>query len=221
MCDCCKGHELPKTYNHSEVEQKWYAFWEEHGCFSHKNNAGGQPFSVVMPPPNVTGQLHLGHAVDNTMQDILTRWHRMQGHQTLWVPGCDHAGIATQAKVEEHLAKDGVSKYDLGREAFVDKVWEWKHQYHDRIVRQLKMLGSSCDWEQERFTLDEGCNDAVNEVFVRLFNEGLIYRGTYIINWCPKCQTTISDIEVEHNDHAGHLWYLRYPLADGFPALKI
>ncbi len=215
MCDCCKGHELPKTYNHSEVEQKWYAFWEEHGCFSHKNNAGGQPFSVVMPPPNVTGQLHLGHAVDNTMQDILTRWHRMQGHQTLWVPGCDHAGIATQAKVEEHLAKDGVSKYDLGREAFVDKVWEWKHQYHDRIVRQLKMLGSSCDWEQERFTLDERCEDAVNEVFVRLFNEGLIYRGTYIINWCPKCQTTISDIEVEHNDHAGHLWYLRYPLADG------
>ncbi len=215
MCDCCKGHELPKTYDHSEVEQKWYAFWEEHGYFSHKNNAGGEPFSVVMPPPNVTGQLHLGHAVDNTMQDILTRWHRMQGHQTLWVPGCDHAGIATQAKVEEHLAKDGVSKYDLGREAFVDKVWEWKHQYHDRIVRQLKMLGSSCDWDQERFTLDEGCNDAVNEVFVRLFNEGLIYRGTYIINWCPKCQTTISDIEVEHSDHAGHLWYLRYPLADG------
>ena len=218
MCDCCKHHEqheLPKTYDHHQVEQKWYQIWEENGYFSCKNNEGGEPFSVVMPPPNVTGQLHLGHAIDNTMQDILTRWHRMMGHQTLWVPGCDHAGIATQAKVEEHLAADGISKYDLGREAFVDKVWEWKHQYHDRIVKQLKMLGSSCDWDKERFTLDEGCNDAVNEVFVRLYNEGLIYRGTYIINWCPKCQTTISDIEVEHSDHPGHLWHLRYPLADG------
>ncbi len=211
MCD------LPKTYDHHEVEQKWYAFWEQNGFFSHKRNADEnlECFSVVMPPPNVTGQLHLGHAMDNTMQDILTRWHRMQGHQTLWVPGCDHAGIATQAKVEEHLAKDGVSKYDLGRDAFVDKVWEWKHQYHERIVKQLKMLGSSCDWEQERFTLDDGCNDAVNEVFVRLYNEGLIYRGTYIINWCPHCHTTISDIEVEHNEHAGHLWHFRYPLTDG------
>lgn len=212
MCD------LPKTYDHREVEQKWYAYWEEKGFFSHKRNAdngNNECFSVVMPPPNVTGQLHLGHAMDNTMQDILTRWHRMQGHQTLWVPGCDHAGIATQAKVEAHLAESGVSKYDLGRDAFVDKVWDWKHEYHKRIVKQLKMLGSSCDWEQERFTLDEGCNDAVNEVFVRLYNEGLIYRGTYIINWCPQCQTTISDIEVEHNDHAGHLWYLRYPLTDG------
>lgn len=215
MCDCGKRHELPKTYDHHDVEQKWYAHWEENGYFSCENNEGGEPFSVVMPPPNVTGQLHLGHAIDNTMQDILTRWHRMQGHQTLWVPGCDHAGIATQAKVEEHLAADGISKYDLGRDAFVDKVWDWKHQYHDRIVKQLKMLGSSCDWDHERFTLDEGCNDAVNEVFVRLYNEGLIYRGTYIINWCPKCQTTISDIEVEHSDHEGHLWHLRYPLSDG------
>lgn len=221
MCNCCGNNannnekrELPKTYDHHEVEQKWYAYWEQEGCFSHRLNEGGEPFSVVMPPPNVTGQLHLGHAIDNTMQDILTRWHRMQGHQTLWVPGCDHAGIATQAKVEEHLAKEGISKYDLGREAFVERVWDWKHQYHDRIVKQLKTLGSSCDWEQERFTLDEGCNEAVNEVFVRLYNEGLIYRGTYIINWCPKCQTTISDIEVEHADHAGHLWHLRYPLAD-------
>ena len=216
MCDHCSGHkELPKNYDHHEVEQKWYKYWEENGCFSHKNNEGGKPFAVVMPPPNVTGQLHLGHAIDNTMQDILTRWHRMMGDQTLWVPGCDHAGIATQAKVEEHLAKDGISKYDLGREAFLEKVWEWKDQYHDRIVNQLRLLGSSCDWDCERFTLDEGCNKAVNEVFVRLYNEGLIYRGTYIINWCPKCQTTISDIEVEHNDHDGHLWHLRYPLADG------
>lgn len=210
--------DLPKTYDHHEVEQKWYEYWEKGGFFSHKRNADNENaecFSVVMPPPNVTGQLHLGHAMDNTMQDILTRWHRMQGHQTLWVPGSDHAGIATQAKVEEHLAKNGVSKYDLGREAFVDKVWDWKHQYHGRIVKQLKMLGSSCDWEQERFTLDDGCNDAVNEVFVRLYNEGLIYRGTYIINWCPHCHTTISDIEVEHNEHAGHLWHFRYPLTDG------
>ncbi len=210
--------DLPKTYDHHEVEQKWYEYWEKGGFFSHKRNADNpeaERFSVVMPPPNVTGQLHLGHAMDNTMQDILTRWHRMKGHQTLWVPGCDHAGIATQAKVEAHLAEQGVSKYDLGREAFVDKVWDWKHQYHGRIVKQLKMLGSSCDWDQERFTLDEGCNEAVNEVFVRLYNEGLIYRGTYIINWCPQCQTTISDIEVEHNEHAGHLWHFRYPLTDG------
>ena len=210
--------ELPKTYDHHAVEQKWYEYWEKGGFFSHKRNADNpdaERFSVVMPPPNVTGQLHLGHAMDNTMQDILTRWHRMQGHQTLWVPGSDHAGIATQAKVEAHLAEQGISKYDLGRDAFVDKVWDWKHQYHGRIVKQLKMLGSSCDWDQERFTLDDGCNEAVNEVFVRLYNEGLIYRGRYIINWCPQCQTTISDIEVEHNEHAGHLWHFRYPLTDG------
>ncbi len=210
--------DLPKTYDHHAVEQKWYEYWEKGGFFSHKRNADNpdaERFSVVMPPPNVTGQLHLGHAMDNTMQDILTRWHRMQGHQTLWVPGSDHAGIATQAKVEAHLAEQGISKYDLGRDAFVDKVWDWKHQYHGRIVKQLKMLGSSCDWDQERFTLDDGCNEAVNEVFVRLYNEGLIYRGRYIINWCPQCQTTISDIEVEHNEHAGHLWHFRYPLTDG------
>ncbi len=210
--------DLPKTYDHHAVEQKWYEYWENGGFFSHKRNADNpdaERFSVVMPPPNVTGQLHLGHAMDNTMQDILTRWHRMQGHQTLWVPGSDHAGIATQAKVEAHLAEKGISKYDLGRDAFVDKVWDWKHQYHGRIVKQLKMLGSSCDWDQERFTLDDGCNEAVNEVFVRLYNEGLIYRGRYIINWCPQCQTTISDIEVEHNEHAGHLWHFRYPLTDG------
>ncbi len=212
---------ISTTYDPKSVEDKWYKIWEENGYFSYKHNDGAEPFCVVMPPPNVTGQLHMGHALDETLQDILTRWHRMQGHQTLWLPGTDHAGIATQAKVEEFLAKEGVSKYDLGREAFVDKVWDWKHRYHDRIANQLRQLGSSCDWERERFTLDEGCSEAVREVFIRLYNEGLIYRGSYIINWCPKCQTTISDIEVEHNDAEGHLWYFKYPLVSGEGYLMI
>lgn len=222
MCDCNHEHNhnhepnnISKTYDPKQVEGKWYKIWEENGYFSCKNNEGGKPFSIVMPPPNVTGQLHMGHALDNTMQDILTRWHRMMGDQTLWLPGTDHAGIATQAKVEEQLAKEGISKYDLGREAFVDKVWEWKDKYHARIANQLRLLGSSCDWEMERFTFDDGCNEAVNEVFIRLYNEGLIYRGSYIINWCSKCQTTISDIEVEHSDKASHLWHFKYPLTDG------
>jgi valyl-tRNA synthetase len=207
--------KLSTTYEPKKVEDKWYKKWEEGGFFSGDNNAQGEPFCIVMPPPNVTGQLHMGHALDNTMQDILTRWRRMQGRRTLWLPGTDHAGIATQAKVEESLAQEGISKYDLGREAFVEKVWQWKHLYHERITRQLRLLGSSCDWQRERFTLDEGCSRAVREVFVRLYEKGLIYRGSYIVNWCSKCQTTISDIEVEHNDRAGHLWHLRYPFADG------
>lgn len=157
----------------------------------------------------------MGHALDNTLQDVLTRWRRMQGRRTLWLPGTDHAGIATQAKVEESLAKEGISKYDLGREAFVEKCWQWKHQYHDRIAKQLTMMGSSCDWDKERFTMDEGCSAAVRETFVELYNKGLIYRGSYIVNWCSHCQTTISDIEVEHKEHEGHLWHLRYPYADG------
>ncbi len=207
--------QLNTVYNPKEVEEKWYAYWEANKCFSAEHNKEGEPFSIVMPPPNVTGQLHMGHALDNTMQDILTRWKRMQGYHTLWIPGTDHAGIATQAKVEAHLAKDGVTKYDLGREKFIEKVWEWKDEYHGRITKQLRKLGSSCDWDKERFTLDEGCSEAVQEVFVKLYEKGLIYRGSYMINWCPKCQTTISDIEVEHKDHAGHLWHLKYPLTDG------
>jgi valyl-tRNA synthetase len=210
-----QSSQLSTTYDPQQVEGVCYKKWEEGGFFSGDNNKDGEPFCIVMPPPNVTGQLHMGHALDNTMQDILTRWRRMQGRRALWLPGTDHAGIATQAKVEESLAKEGVSKYDLGREAFLEKVWQWKDQYHDRITRQLRLLGSSCDWQRERFTLDEGCSAAVREVFVRLYEKGLIYKGSYIVNWCSKCQTTISDIEVEHNDRIGHLWHLRYPFADG------
>ncbi|WP_406677890.1 valine--tRNA ligase [Moorella sp. ACPs] len=207
---------LDKVYDPKAVEEKWYRYWTEAGYFRGPLPAAGQqPFSIVMPPPNVTGSLHLGHALDNTLQDILTRWHRMRGDATLWVPGTDHAGIATQARVEEELAKEGLSKYDLGREKFLERVWAWKNEYGNRITRQLRLLGTSCDWSRERFTMDEGCSRAVREVFVRLYEKGLIYRGNYIINWCPRCQTTISDIEVEHEEEDGRLWYIRYPFKDG------
>ncbi|MDS1029395.1 valine--tRNA ligase [Bacillota bacterium LX-D] len=206
--------KLSSTYNPREVEEKWYRFWEENRFFHAEAEKDKKPFTIVMPPPNVTGSLHLGHAMDNTLQDILIRFRRMQGYNALWVPGTDHAGIATQAKVEEHLAKEGISKYGLGREKFIEKVWEWKHQYHGRISKQLRKIGSSCDWERERFTMDEGCSKAVREVFVRLYEKGLIYKGSYIINWCPKCHTTISDIEVEHQEQPGNLWHLKYPLKD-------
>ncbi|MDD2401359.1 MAG: valine--tRNA ligase [Clostridia bacterium] len=205
--------KLSTVYEPNSVEEKWYKIWEEKGYF-HSKNKGKEAFSIVMPPPNVTGSLHLGHALDNTLQDILTRWHRMQGHDVLWVPGTDHAGIATQAKVEEQLAKEGISKHDIGREKFLERVWDWKHQYGNRITKQLRKLGTSCDWQKERFTLDEGCSRAVREAFVNLYNKGLIYQGNYIINWCPKCQTTISDIEVEHEDQQGKLWHVRYPVVD-------
>ncbi|MGI9950884.1 valine--tRNA ligase [Moorellaceae bacterium AZ2] len=208
---------LPSVYSPKEVEQKWYPVWEKKGYFRGpvERPAGRPAFSIVMPPPNVTGTLHLGHALDNTLQDILVRWHRMRGDATLWIPGTDHAGIATQARVEEELAKEGLSKYDLGREEFLERVWAWKEQYGTRITQQLRRLGASCDWSRERFTMDEGCSRAVREVFVRLYEKGLIYRGNYIINWCPRCQTTISDIEVEHQEEAGQLWYVRYPFKDG------
>ncbi|MGI9861567.1 valine--tRNA ligase [Moorella naiadis] len=213
---------LDKVYDPEDVEEKWYRYWTEKGYFRGPLPAKGQPaFSIVMPPPNVTGSLHLGHALDNTLQDILTRWHRMRGDATLWVPGTDHAGIATQARVEEELAKEGLSKYDLGRERFLERVWDWKHQYGNRITSQLRLLGSSCDWSRERFTMDEGCSRAVREVFVRLYEKGLIYRGSYIINWCPRCRTTISDIEVEHEEETGHLWYIRYPFKDGSGGITI
>ena len=214
--------QLPTTYDPKQVEEKWYAVWEKNRYFSARADAevlrakeAGRNFSIVMPPPNVTGSLHLGHALDNTLQDILTRYHRMKGDNTLWLPGTDHAGIATQAKVEEQLHQEGVSKYDLGREKFLERVWDWKAKYGSRITQQLRKLGTSCDWERERFTLDEGCSRAVQEVFIRLFEKGLIYRGNYIINWCPKCQTTISDIEVEHEPRRGKIWHIKYPGADG------
>ncbi len=203
---------ISSRYNPSEVEGKWYSIWEDKGYFHQEVDKDKEPFSIVMPPPNVTGQLHLGHAMDNTLQDILVRFKRMQGYNTLWVPGTDHAGIATQARVEGNLAKEGISKNDLGREKFLEKVWEWKDTYHERIAGQLRLLGSSCDWQRERFTMDEGCSAAVREAFVSLYEKGLIYKGKYIVNWCPKCHTTISDIEVEYADHDSYLWNIRYQL---------
>lgn len=203
---------MPKTYNPENVEAKWYDYWEKNKYFRSKVDPERLPFCIVMPPPNVTGQLHMGHALDNTLQDILTRWRRMQGYNALWLPGTDHAGIATQAKVEQELAGEGLSKYDLGREKFLERVWEWKENYGGRITNQLRRLGSSCDWDRERFTMDEGCSKAVREVFVRLYEEGLIYRDYYITNWCCNCRTTISDIEVEHLDKPGHLYYIKYPV---------
>ncbi|MFZ5645278.1 MAG: valine--tRNA ligase [Bacillota bacterium] len=206
--------DMPKAYEPGEVEAKWYSFWEENKFFHAEVKPDKDPFCIVMPPPNVTGQLHMGHALDNTLQDILTRWRRMQGYNALWLPGTDHAGIATQAKVEEQLSREGLSRHDLGREKFLLRVWEWKEQYGGRITNQLRRLGASCDWDRERFTMDEGCSEAVLEVFIRLYEKGLIYRDYYITNWCPKCQTTISDIEVEHLDKPGHFYFVKYPVKD-------
>jgi valyl-tRNA synthetase len=203
---------IPTVYDPQEVEAKWYKYWEDNGFFHQEVNKGKKPFSIVIPPPNVTGQLHMGHALDNALQDILIRFRRMQGYNTLWMPGTDHAGIATQIKVEEMLAKDGISRYDMGREKFIEKVWEWKEQYGDRIIKQLKSLGASCDWQRERFTMDEGCSKAVREVFVSLYEKGLIYQGNRITNWCPRCNTALSDIEVEHEEKPGHLYHVRYPV---------
>ena len=211
----CEEHNIPKVYDPASVEKKWYKFWEEHRYFHAEVEEGKEAFSIVIPPPNITGQLHMGHALDNTLQDILIRWHRMMGHNTLWMPGYDHAGLATQIKVEEVIKKEeGKTRYDLGREEFLKRVWEWKEQYGDRIINQLKHLGVSCDWERKRFTMDEGCSKAVREVFCTLFEKGLIYKGTRITNWCVNCNTALSDIEVEHKDDPGHLWYINYPVVE-------
>ena len=207
--------QMAPAYDYRAAEEKWYRFWENNGYFAAHVNPDKEPFSIVIPPPNITGKLHMGHAMDETMQDIIVRWKRMSGFETLWLPGTDHASIATEAKVVEMLAKEGLTKTEIGREAFLERVWEWKRQYGGTIVNQLKRLGSSCDWSRERFTMDEGCSRAVREVFVRLYEKGLIYRGDYMVNWCPVCQTNISDVEVEHEEEEGSLWYLRYPLADG------
>ncbi len=206
--------ELPKTYDPKQVEKKIYRMWMEGGYFKGKIDPGKKPFTIVIPPPNVTGQLHLGHAFDETLQDVLIRTKRMQGYAALWVPGTDHAGIATQIKVEENLRKEGVTRYDLGREKFLEKVWEWKNRYGNRIVEQLKTLGCSCDWDRERFTMDEGCSKAVREVFVNLYKKGLIYKGNRIINWCPHCRTALSDAEVEYEDQPGSFWHIKYPIKD-------
>ncbi len=208
--------ELPKTYDPKAVEDRLYKFWNDSGFFHAEVNPDKKPFTIVIPPPNVTGQLHMGHAFDETLQDILIRTKRMQGYEALWMPGTDHAGIATQIKVEENLREnEGVTRYDLGREKFLERVWDWKRKYGDRIISQLKKLGSSCDWERERFTMDEGCSKAVKEVFVNLYDKGLIYKGHRIINWCPHCTTALSDAEVEYETQPGKLWHIRYPLSDG------
>ena len=207
--------ELAKQYNPADVEDRTYKFWCDHKYFHAEVDKSKKPYTIVIPPPNITGQLHMGHALDNTLQDILIRWRRMQGYEALWLPGTDHASIATEAKIVEAMRKEGVTKEEIGREEFLKRAWAWKEQYGSRIIEQLKKMGSSCDWDRERFTMDEGCSKAVKEVFVNLYNKGLIYQGKRMVNWCPHCRTTISDAEVEYEDQAGHFWHLRYPFKDG------
>ena len=207
--------ELNKVYEPQAVEAEIYKMWQEGGYFHAERDENKKPFTIVMPPPNVTGQLHMGHAMDATLQDSIIRFKRMQGYNALWIPGVDHAGIATQIKVEEELRKEGLTRYDLGREKFLERVWDWKNRFGNRIVEQQKKLGSSCDWDRARFTMDEGCSKAVREVFVSLYEKGLIYKGSRIVNWCPRCVTALSDAEVEYVDKPGHLWHIRYPLEDG------
>ena len=213
--------ELAKKYEPQAVEDRIYKFWTDGGYFHAEVNKDKKPYTVVIPPPNITGQLHMGHALDNTLQDILIRWRRMQGYEALWMPGTDHASIATEAKIVEAMRKEGITKDDLGREGFLERAWDWRDKFGRRIVSQLKKLGSSCDWERERFTLDEGCSKAVKEVFIRLYEKGLIYRGEKIINWCPHCLTSISDAEVEHEEHDGNFWHLRYFLTDGSGEIQL
>ncbi len=212
---------LEKNYDSSKVENRWYEFWEKNHLFAPTDDDTKPSFSIVIPPPNVTGKLHMGHAMDETMQDILVRYKRLKGYNTLWVPGTDHAGIATQAKVENMLRDKGIEREAIGREAFIEHCWDWKKQYGNTITQQIRKLGASCDWERERFTMDEGCSKAVREAFVSLYEQGLIYQGNYIVNWCPHCQTTISDIEVEHEENQGKLYYLNYPFEDGTGKLTI
>ena len=213
--------ELDKQYSPQNVEDRTYKFWCDHKYFHAEVNPDKKHYTIVIPPPNITGQLHMGHALDETLQDILIRWRRMEGYETLWLPGTDHASIATEAKIVEAMRKEGITKEEIGREKFLERAWEWKAQYGGRIVEQLKKLGSSCDWDRERFTLDEGCSKAVREVFCKLYDKGLIYRGERIINWCPHCLTSISDAEVEYEDQAGHFWHLRYPFKDGSGYLEL
>ncbi|MBT9138910.1 MAG: Valine--tRNA ligase [Syntrophomonadaceae bacterium] len=208
--------ELKKTYSPEDIEDKWYVFWEQNGYFKPNPNATKAPFCIVIPPPNVTGSLHMGHALNATIQDILTRWKRMSGHKVLWLPGTDHAGIATQNVVERELSKEGIDRHKLAREAFIERVWKWKAEYGGKIIYQLKKIGASCDWSRERFTLDEGLSAAVREVFVRLFEERLVCRDNRLINWCPRCHTAISDLEVEYEEIEGKLYYIKYPLTPNF-----
>ena len=213
--------DLPKTFDSKSAEERWFQRWIDLGYFKADPAREGKVFSVVIPPPNVTGQLHLGHALNVSLQDIIVRTRRMQGYNTLWLPGTDHAGIATQNAVEKDLAKEGKDRHMLGRDAFVDRVWQWREAYGNRILNQLRRLGASCDWSRERFTLDAGLSSAVTKVFVDLYNKKLIYRAKLLINWCPRCETALSDLEVDHKDVQGSLWYIRYPLADGTGSLTI
>ena len=213
--------ELPKIYDPKQVESKIYRYWTDGGWFHAERDPDKKPFTIVIPPPNVTGQLHLGHALDETIQDVLIRWKRMSGYCALWLPGVDHAGIATQIKVEAELRKEGLTRFDLGREKFLDRVWDWKQHYGDRIVEQLKTLGSSCDWERQRFTMDEQCAKAVREAFCSLYEKGYIYRGKRIVNWCPHCATALSDAEVEYVEKNGFFWHIRYPLTDGSGSVEV
>ena len=215
-------NDIAKNYSPNEVEDKIYEKWLNNGYFTPEIDKNKEPFTIVIPPPNVTGQLHMGHALDETLQDILVRYKRIQGYPTLWIPGTDHAGIATQIKVEENLRKEkGLTRHDLGREKFLELVWDWKNKYGSYILDQIKKLGSSCDFSRERFTMDEGCSKAVKEVFVKLYEKGLIYRGNRIINWCPHCITALSDAEVEYTEQDGHFWHIRYFIKDSEDFLEI
>nr|MDD6335698.1 class I tRNA ligase family protein [bacterium] len=215
------AREMPKQYDPAQVEDAIYTSWLDKGLFTAKIDENKPAFSIVIPPPNITGQLHMGHALDETLQDILARYKRMRGYSVLWMPGTDHASIATEVKIVEQMAKEGLNKRTLGREGFLERAWAWREKYGGRIVEQLKKLGSSCDWGRERFTMDEGCSRAVREVFVRLYEKGLIYRGNRIIQWCPDCKTALSDAEVEYKELPGHLWHIYYPLKDGTGGITV
>ncbi len=212
---------LEKSYTPHEVEQRWYQYWEEQDLFAAEETSPQKGYSIVIPPPNVTGVLHMGHALNNTLQDVLCRYRRLRGDNVLWMPGTDHAGIATQNVVEKKLASEGADRHSLGREKFIEAVWEWRKKYGGEIINQLKRLGASCDWKRERFTMDEGLSRAVRKVFVELYHEGLIYRGDYIINWCHRCHTALADLEVEHEERDGHLYHIRYPFVKGEGAIVV
>ncbi len=213
--------ELAKTYAPKEFEERIYKNWEEKGYFCAERDPDKKPYTIVMPPPNITGQLHMGHALDCTLQDILIRWRRMQGYSALWLPGTDHAALATEAKIVSTMKEEGVTKQQLGREGFLKRAWEWNDKYGSRIKDQQRKMGSSCDWSRDRFTMDEGCSKAVQKVFIDLYNKGLIYHGERIINWCPNCKTSISDIETEYEEQEGFFWHINYPIADGSGFVEI